>query len=149
MQFYVVRPEVPGGLGDNTVMDHSGDRVGVSHLHIEFEGWLGDELITAHPAFAATTALADKFKRAGLTGFHTRDMEVTRSEDFEEDFPGREIPPFTELVIDGTVGLDDFAINSDSDLVLSQKALDILNTTNPVDTEVVPLDEHGRPTASA
>src|SRR4051812_42419657 len=58
-------------------------------------------------------------------------------------------PPFTELVIDGTVGQDDFAINSDNDLVLSQRALDILNTTNPVDTEVVPLDQHGRPTASA
>lgn len=149
MQYYIVRPEVPGGLGDNTVMDYSGDRVGVSQLDYEFQGWLGDELITAHPAFAATAALADKFKQAGLTGFHPRDMEVTRSEDFEELSPDREIPPFTELVIDGTVGRDDFAINSDNELVLSQRALDILNTTNPVDTEVVPLDEHGRPTASA
>jgi hypothetical protein len=148
MQFYIVRPEVPGGLGDNTVMDHSGDRVGVSHLAYEFEGWLGDELITAHPAFAATTALADKFQQSGLTGFHTRDMEVTRSEDFEEFYPDRELPPFTELVIDGKAGVDDFGINSDNELVLSQRALDILNTTNPVDTEVVPLDEHGRPTAS-
>ncbi|MGO4186810.1 hypothetical protein [Pseudarthrobacter sp. TAF60_1] len=148
MHFYIVRPEVAGGIGDNTVMDYSGDRVGVSHLHYEFESWLGDELITGHPAFAATTVLADKFKQAGLTGFHTRDMDVTRTEDFEEFYPGREIPPFTELVIDGKVGLDDFAINNDSDLVLSQKALDILNTTNPVDTEILPIDEHGRPTGS-
>jgi hypothetical protein len=148
VRFYIVRPEVPGGLGENTVMDHSGDRVAVSHLDYAFEGWLGDELITAHPAFAATTALADRFKQAGLTGFHTRDMEVTRSEDFDDLARGREIPPFTELVIDGTVRHDDLAIDSDNELVLSQDALDILMTTNPVDAEIVPLDEHGRPTAS-
>jgi hypothetical protein len=142
MQFYIVRPEVPGGLGENTVMDHSGDRVGVSHLEYEFEGWNGDELITAHPVFAATSALAARFVQAGLTGFRTRDMEVTRSEDFEQFYPDREIPPFTELVIDGTVGLDDFAIDSGNDLVLSQRALDILNATNPVDTEVEPFAEH-------
>jgi hypothetical protein len=148
MPFYIVRPEVPGGLGEDTEMDHSGDRVRVTHLDYEFEGWLGDELITAHPAFAATATLADAFVAAGLTGFRTRGMQVTRSEDFEESFPGRELPPFTELVIDGTVGVDDLAINDDSDLVLSQRALDILNTTNPVDTEVVPL-EGQRPDAPA
>ncbi|MET8154203.1 hypothetical protein ACIBSW_18860 [Actinoplanes sp. NPDC049668] len=139
MQYYIVRPEVPGGLGENTVMDYSGDQPRVTHLAYEFEGWLGDELITSHPAFAATTALADRFQQAGLTGFHTRAMEVTTSEDFDEMYPGRELPPFTELVIDGQAGVDDFAVDKSNELVLSQRALDILNTTGPVDTEVEPL----------
>ncbi|MEU7903554.1 hypothetical protein [Actinoplanes sp. NPDC049118] len=139
MQFYVVRPEVPGGLGENTVLDHSGDQPRVTHLEYEFEGWLGDELITAHPAFAATTTLANRFQQAGLTGFHTREMEVTTSEDFDEMYPGRKIPPFIELVIDGRVGVDDFAIDKANELVVSQRALDILNSTGPVDTEVEPL----------
>ena len=148
MRFYIVRPEVPGGLGDNTEMDHGGDRVAVSHLHYEFDGWYGDELITSHPAFAATTTLADAFARAGLTGFRTRAMEATRSDTFDELYPGRELPPFTELVIDGTAGVDDLAIDGDDELVLSQRALDIVNATGPLDTEVVPLDGHGRPAAA-
>nr|BFE74091.1 hypothetical protein GCM10020092_073920 [Actinoplanes digitatis] len=42
-------------------------------------------------------------------------------------------------MIDGQAGVDDFAIDKANELVLSQRALDILNTTGPVDTEVEPL----------
>ncbi|MFE0458306.1 hypothetical protein ACFW1A_03470 [Kitasatospora sp. NPDC058965] len=138
MQFYVVRPEVPGQLGENTVLDRTGERLRVSHLHYAFDGWLGDELITSHPAFAATTTLAEKFLAAGLTGVQLRDMEVTRSEQFEELYPDRTLPDFVELVVTGAAGVQDFGIDDQNDLVLSQPAVDILNATGPLDTEIIP-----------
>lgn len=138
MLFYVVRPEVPGQLGDGTVLDRSGDRLRVTHLEYRFDGWLGDELITAHPAFAATRSLAGKFAEAGLSGLRLRAMEASRSEQFDEIYPDRELPEFVELVVTGGAGVDDFGINEENDLVLSRTALEILNTTRPVDATVLP-----------
>jgi hypothetical protein len=149
MPYYVVRPEVPGQLGDATELDRSGDRLRVKHLEYAFDGWLGDELITAHPAFAATKSLADKFAAADLTGFSARPMQVSRSDEFEEFYPDRVLPEFVELVITGRPGVDDLGITDESDLVLSQRAVDILNTTAPVDTDLLPYtDSNGQPSPS-
>lgn len=139
MSYYIVEPEVPGHFGDGTVLDVSGDPWRVTHLEYCFDGWLGDELITSHPAFAATESLAEKFIAAGLTGFELRNMGVTRSEQFLEIYPGRELPPFVELVVTGKPGVDDFGINDENELVLSQTAVDILKTTNPRITEIRPV----------
>ncbi|WP_406193199.1 hypothetical protein OH807_02325 [Kitasatospora sp. NBC_01560] len=141
MRYYVVRPEVPGQLGERTVLDRTADRLRVEHLHYAFDGWLGDELITAHPAFAATRTLADRFAEAGLTGVRPRAMEVSRSEEFEELHPGRALPEFVELVVTGEAGVQDFGIDAESDLVLSQRAVDLLAATGPLDTEILPRAE--------
>ncbi len=108
MPFFIVEPEVPRQLGDNTVMDRGGPSLGVSYLEYAFDGWLGDELITAHPAFAATRSLADKFEAAGLSRFSLRDMETLRTDEFLAFFQHRELPQFVELVISGEPGVDDF-----------------------------------------
>ncbi len=46
MQFYVIEPEVAGGWGDSIVVYRSVDPVSVERIHYQFEGWLGDELLT-------------------------------------------------------------------------------------------------------
>jgi hypothetical protein len=149
MPYYVVSPEVPGQLGERTVLDRSGERLRVTHLEYAFDGWLGDELITSHPAFAATRSLAGKFAEAGLSGLLLRAMEVSRSEQFDELHPDRELPEFVELVVTGEAGVDDFGINEENDLVLSRTALEILNTTHPVDATVLPATRPDAPAAGS
>jgi hypothetical protein len=139
MAFYVVRPEVPGQLGDETVLHRSGDRLQVARLEYVFDGWLGDELITSHPAFAATRALADKLIASRLTGFEMRAMEVSRSDEFRELYPSRQLPEFVEIVVTGTAGTDDMGIDAENDLVVSQQALDVITATRPLDLIVMPF----------
>ena len=139
MAYYLVSPEVPGQLGDGTVLDRSGDRLRVTRLEYAFDGWLGDELITSHPAFAATRSLADTLLSAGLSGFGLREMEVTQSDEFRELHPGRELPEFVELVVTGTAGVDGLGVDPDTNLVVSQQALDIITATRPRDMTVIPF----------
>ena len=40
MKYYVLEPEVAGGLGENSIVDHSVVPFQVTRLHYEFEGWL-------------------------------------------------------------------------------------------------------------
>jgi hypothetical protein len=130
---------VPGQLGDNAVLDRSGPRLRVTHLELAFDGWLGDELVTTHPAFAATRHLADLFVQAGLSGFSLRDMEVSRSEEFQELYPDRDLPEFVELVITGTAGVDDLGLDDTDLLIMSERAIEIMNTTNPLDADITPF----------
>ena len=139
MTFYAVRPEVPGQLGDKTVLDRDGGRLKVQHLELVFDGWLGDELVTAHPAFAATRHLADLFVQAGLTGFSLRDMDVSRSEEFLDFYPDRQLPEFVELVLTGTPGVDDLARDDTDLLIMSERAVDVMRLTNPLDADITAL----------
>jgi hypothetical protein len=60
---------------------------------------------------------------------------VTVSEDFQELQPDVQLPPFVWLNLDGRAGHDDFGINQGLNLVISERAFDV-------------LDELGLPSAS-
>src|SRR5260370_29363285 len=110
MKYYLVEPEVPGGFGDGTVLDRSGPYLKVTKLHYQFDGWLGDDFLTSHPCFFATRRLADEIRLNRLTGVTASPMETTRSITFETLYPGRQLPEFVWLKIDGKAGTDDFGI---------------------------------------
>jgi hypothetical protein len=126
MKYYVVEPEVAGGMGPATVLDRSRHPPMVKKLHYEFEGWLGDELLTAFPAYIVTRRVQEALELLPLTGAEFDDVETSRSSTFEELYPGRQLPAFQWLRIVGQPGVDDFGMSRDHLLVVSERVLDCL-----------------------
>ncbi len=124
--YYIVEPEVAGGLGDETELDSSVHPPRVYKLHYEFDGWLGDVLLETFPCFIMTDAAKQEIEANRLTGTRFDDVKVTTSEVFAELYPSRMLPKFVWLRIDGTKEKDDFGVMPDGRLVVSQRALDIL-----------------------
>jgi hypothetical protein len=126
MKYFVVEPEVAGGLGDGTEMDASTHPPIVSRLHYQLEGWLGDVLLESYPCFIVTRGARDKLLSLIATGAHFAEVEVTKSEAFDELEPGRVIPEFLWLQPTGEAGHDDFGAAPDGRLVVSERALEAL-----------------------
>ncbi len=129
MKFYCIEPEVAGGWGKHTVVERTQGRpVIVRQLHYEFEGWLGDELLESTPCFIVSERMASEIEKARLTGAGFDQVEVTVSEQFRELYPNRQLPKFVWLKIEGNPGQDDFGNAPDGRLVVSQRALEVLQT---------------------
>ena len=128
MKYFYVEPEVAGGLGERTVMDRSVHPPIVKKLHYQFEGWLGDALLESFPAFIVTEHVKVSLLESGATGAtFDDDVEVTLSDQFKALYPDRKLPRFVWLKPEGRAGQDDIGAASDGRLVLSQRALDVLN----------------------
>jgi hypothetical protein len=138
--FYVIEPEVPGGLGERTILDRSVHPPLISRLHYQFDGWLGDQIVTSFPAFMVTGDLATKIQRAGLTGVELADVEISVSPEFEDLHPGATLPPFRWLKPIGVAGRDDFGLGRDHRLVVSKKTLDLIAATKPRALDVRPYE---------
>ncbi|MDX8514926.1 hypothetical protein [Mesorhizobium captivum] len=126
MKYFYLEPEVSGGLGDNTVMDSSVHPPIVTRLHYEFDGWLGDVIVTSFPCYLVTEDVKEKILKDGFSGVRFDKVEVTTSELFEEMQPDLELPPFVWLKVDGEAGHDDFGLAEDHRLVVSESVLDVL-----------------------
>ncbi len=126
--FYRLEPEVAGGLGGNTVMDRSVVPPRVERLHHVFQGWLGDELLETYPCFIASEQLATRLEAAGLSGYRWRPCEVTVSEEFPELQPDVTVPTFRWLDVFGKPRGDDFGLEPDGRLVVSDRALAVLRS---------------------
>lgn len=126
--YYLVEPEVAGGLGDTTVIDTSFHPPAVSNLEYRFEGWLGDDILESFPCFITTEFLGAKLLDSKLSGITFAPVLVTQSEEFEELNPDVSLPKFFWLKVVGIAGTDDFGLSEDHRLVISQAALDILKT---------------------
>jgi hypothetical protein len=136
MQYYLLSPEVAGGLGPNTVMNSTAHPPEVSRLHYELEGWLGDDLLESFPCFVVTERLAEAIQDAQLTGVRFGDAEVTASEQFRELYPQRELPRFFWLKVVGKPARDDFGLDDQSRLVTSEQALHVLRQLTLENCEV-------------
>ena len=126
MRYFVLSPEVAGGLGEKSVMSRERHPPIVSRLHYEMDVWLGDELLEGFPCFLVTSRLAHDIEQAKLSGARFDIVQVTLSEQFKALDPDRQIPEFAWLRILGTPGRDDFGADVAGRLVVSEKALQVL-----------------------
>jgi hypothetical protein len=138
VEFFRVEPEVAGGLGPETVMDRSVHPPRISRLHYVFDGWLGDDLLESFPGFVVTEEAAARLEAAGLTGFELKPVEIGKSEAFEELYPDRELPEFRWLDVTGTPRQDDFGVDDDGVLVVSERALEVLREGQLENADVEP-----------
>jgi uncharacterized repeat protein (TIGR02543 family) len=142
MRYFYVEPEVAGGFGENTVTDHSVQPFVVTYLHYVFDGWLGDVLLTSHPCFIVTEEAAKKLLEIRATGIRFGHVEVTTSGEFEDFHPGRRLPRFVWLQVDGRPGKDDFGIATNHTLVMSERAIDVLRRLQLTDALIKPFRDH-------
>lgn len=130
-KFFVLEPEVAGGLGPHTVMDRSTHPPVVSQLHYQFDGWLGDAIVESFPCILVTESLSNLLLQEQVVGMEVAEVEVSTSEQFREACPGVELPRFVWLRATGVAGVDDFAVGPDFRLVVSEKALRVIQATQP------------------
>lgn len=106
MTSYELELEVAGSPGPGTQWGST--RSEITRLNYEFDGWLGDDLVTSTPVTIATTRVRDAIIAAGLTGVEFADVLVTRSEEFD-DVMGTDavLPEWVWLRPVGTPGEDD------------------------------------------
>jgi hypothetical protein len=125
--YYLVEPEVAGGWGRNTLFSRTPGQPTVVHkLHYQFDGWLGDELLETTPCYIVTERLAAEIEKAGLTGVWFDNVEISKSQEFEDWYPGRELPRFLWMRIAGKRGEHDFWITPKLILAVSERALELL-----------------------
>lgn len=125
---YYIEPEVPGQLGDNTVLDTSVHPPIVHKLHFRFYGWLGDDLIECFPVFLVSEKLKDALLKSNLSGFEIAACEIEVDEQLRILQPGLTIPDFYWLKIPGDAD-DDFSFIN-SKLKVSEMALKFLSDFN-------------------
>ncbi|WP_316674842.1 hypothetical protein [uncultured Tolumonas sp.] len=124
--YYQLEPEVAGGWGDGTEADTTCHPPKVKKLVYEFDGWLGDSIVTSFPCYLVTEELAQSVKNAKLSGYELASCKITKSEIFNELYPNRKLPMFLWFKVVGKAGVDDFGIGANLRLVVSDAALTVL-----------------------
>lgn len=154
---YFLEPEVAGELGENTIIENfnnvrlKGERPKVTHLHYQFTGWLGDEIVECTPCFIVTDDLAKAIEESQLNGYAFKDVEVSVSDEFKEMYPNKILPNFKRIVPEGLVEVveenykewsgHDFCISQKSYLVITEKALNILKSHRLDNCDITELEE--------
>ncbi|MEL6560188.1 MAG: hypothetical protein AAFQ94_18510 [Bacteroidota bacterium] len=130
MKFFKIEPEVSVYIGEMTIYDKRKIPWKIKELHLEFEGWLGDDIVTSSPVFCISNNLKEGLEESsfsGIIGFDT--IKITKSENFLELYPNKKLPDFFLLRINGVYKKDDFSIH-DGDLIISEEVLKLLNKYN-------------------
>lgn len=123
-------------MGGRSVCDRSVHPPRVHKLHLHFVGWRGSDLVECFPAFAVTQQLADALLFSTCTGFVLREVELTVDEQLTELYPDLPIPGFLWLQVVGVAGADDFGLDDSHSLIVSGRALEVLQRKRLVDCEV-------------
>lgn len=126
MNYYFIKPEVAGGWGERTQVDRCVDPPRVIKLHYEFEGWLGDVLLESFPCFIITKEVSERIQERGATGVEFDEVEVSTSHQFRELHPSLRLPSFVWLKPEGRVGMDDFGLDPNRGLIVSERVLSLL-----------------------
>jgi hypothetical protein len=123
MKYYALQPEVAGGFGPHSVIDTKTRPLLITKFNYEFDVWLGDPLLEAVGCFIVTESLQTQIAAMNATGVSFGTVEVTRSGQFEDRYPGRQLPEFVWLKVLGKAGRDDFGLSPTHDLVVSDRIL--------------------------
>src|SRR6266511_4200473 len=106
MQYYSVECEAPGSLGPTAQYEYDARNTYIKeilYLDLEFEVWLGSELVQHVGHYCVSIPLWDYLRKNNTRGVSVRDMTVTPGEHVNDLHPGRVIPEFKELVLPRTL----------------------------------------------
>ncbi len=127
MEYFELEPEVAGELGEKTIIDTTTHPPIVGKLEFIFTGWLGDDIIECFPVFLVSERLKKLLQTTSLSGFTIEECDINISEKMRELKPSTNPGQFFWLKVYGKSNLEDFFISSDNMLIVSSKALEILN----------------------
>ncbi len=142
LRYFVLQPEVAGGTGPKTVfIDRCARPPVMSHFNYQFDGWLGDPILETIGNIIVTEPIKDRLTRLKASGASFAAVEVSKSSEFEDLYPGRELPPFVWLQVYGHAGQDDFSYTSDHVLMVSERILDVLRESGMSNCTIVGLED--------
>lgn len=128
--FYELTPEVPGHLGENTILDNSVHPPIVKKLDFVFDGWLGDDIIECFPCFLVSENLKNDLEHSKLNGYEIMSCTLSVSNLFMQLHPNLHLPLFYWFKITESKELADFWISDKNNLIVSEDALKILKSYN-------------------
>ncbi|NYI58239.1 hypothetical protein [Cellulomonas soli] len=97
----------------------------LSNVSLQFEGWLGDDLIETYPLFAVTDRLRAALRASGVSGVSFEQVPTIRSEQLLELQPGDEIGTWSLMAVTGRAGTDDAWLSPRWMLMVSQRFWDV------------------------
>jgi hypothetical protein len=140
MKFYQIHPEVPGGIGKNTEYDKSTLPWKLLNLHVQFDGWLGGDIMKVSNCYLVTEKLKVELETTKLTGIaFFKDIEVDYSLTFQNLHPDLVLPKIYWLIIDGIMAKDDFGMIDYFRLSVSENALSVIKKYKISDMEISEL----------
>jgi hypothetical protein len=116
--YFLVTPTAPG----LSVTSESNPDI----LVLIFEGWTGDHLLADVRDYFVSEDLAKSISNSSLTGFALKPAESRKSSDYRHSGSPKNIPRIKQLVVTGIPQQDDFGLIGDADLVISAKALAVI-----------------------
>ena len=126
MSVYELRPEVPCHAGPGTVRDVTAIPPRFSNVSLEFDGWLGDDLIETFPLYAVTDRLRAALEEAGVSGMSFERVPATKSEQYMDLYPEEEIGTWSLMTVAGREGTgDDAWLSPGWVLMVSQRFWDV------------------------
>ncbi|MGZ0151033.1 hypothetical protein ACXJJ3_28535 [Kribbella sp. WER1] len=126
--YHYVDAEVPGGLAPECSRDRNQRVADSGPLHLVFDGWLGDDLVTTVPFWLVTERLAAALRASDLTGYELEPARASLGEQYALA-SRREVPrDWFRLIPAGRAGQDDFALDDGTELVVSDAALRLLGS---------------------
>ncbi|MGQ0846271.1 MAG: hypothetical protein ACT4QF_19280 [Sporichthyaceae bacterium] len=142
MRIYILRPEVAGRLGENTVMDTSIHPPLVRKLHYVFAGWSGSDVVESFPVHLVSDKLARALLETQLSGFELAAVEVSKDEQFERFFPDEAstLPEWHWLRLTSADQSKDVWRDDDAQLCLGERARRVFEAFNLNDCEIVELE---------
>lgn len=128
-EYNKVEPEVIVGLGDNTeFLEKKPPFRTVTHLHIDLEDWLGDDLMECHPCYIVTEQLKKALEKTRYTGFEFAEMEVSKNKYFKNNYRlNKPVPNFYWMKIIGEENKDDFYMSSESVLMCNSEVVEFIS----------------------
>lgn len=124
--FFLLKPEVAGGWGPNIKAHRKTHPPVITHMHYEFQGWLGDDLLTTFPEYVVTQRLAAALETSNLTGFRLASVETSAGDMWQQLYEDRPLPQCRWLKVTSPAGKADLGKTELAELVVSQAALDFL-----------------------
>jgi len=142
VKYFVLQPEVAGGTGPKTVfIDRCASPPAIAHLNYQFDGWLGDPILETVRSFIVTEPLKERLELVNASGISFAPVEVSKSGEFEDIYPNRDLPLFVWLQVHGQAGQDDFGYKPDHVLVVSERILDILKESGMSNCDTTRLED--------
>ncbi|MEV4316754.1 hypothetical protein [Actinocrispum sp. NPDC049592] len=126
--YYLVNPEVAGGLGPETVMDTTVHPPRVSRLEYEVVDWLGDCIVQSFPCYLTLRGVAKKLEALKFTGFHSDEAAISEADEYRDINPDGELPDLVWLVVDGQPGRDDLGLTDKAELIVSEPVLEVFRS---------------------
>jgi hypothetical protein len=118
LSFLTIEPEASGFLvaGEPT-----------NGVTCVFDTWLGDDMVRAYPAVLVRTPVRDALLSLDRrSGFEIARARIRASVFYRKHSPGKRLPVFWAVQVDGRAGRDDMGLTPAGVLVVSQRVLDVL-----------------------